>query len=628
MKGLVKGQASHGSATVSFGSHKYECANLMERGVVVRTRLLIGVGDRWNIVDVTKYGIPDSNLEAFRSHVEASGMRLTDFGIDNAEKEYPDHNLHHADFLALQEQFPPFTYLEIARYDTYMKKLHGKPMVMYFLRRDLKAMQESGRTINEEISHIEAQKNEIINNQKPKFLTMAEIPTVQEEQRRKMLTDRGFEYNEGDQSYTLNLGPAASFTVSLRSIVDDTVEDFQAYLDNVDASLDWNEGPADAETEMPAQETAAAAPATEAPQTAATTLPATPAQPADAAKPKPPVSIEIFGTMKADRISELVGLEEKQRSVVAANPFVKIADAATLKQAKAAKAALLKASTDTEKIETNASKYLNAFKDMIKKVVLPAAKITRDAHQKQAEEITRYEKAEEIRLAEEQRAKLAKINERSTRLFAVPFAFDGQIYSIGSVYITPSQIETLPDADFDALVAQGVSAKADADAAAEREAQAKQATENALRTAAETLRGLGQHEAADKILADAGLLPITAADPQEPVPATPAAQTVATPAAQPTQTQTASPAATPAPKPGIFVPEKVFEPAKPGDYILQAFDDAHGAETHQKPGYIQVRAYMKEGRRLYAAEIAKIFASDSQKKASEIKALNDIMLNA
>ena len=54
-------------------------------------------------------------------------------------------------------------------------------------------------------------------------------------------------------------------------------------------------------------------------------------------------------------------------------------------------------------------------------------------------------------------------------MFAVPFTFNGSVYSIGNVYVVGSQIENLPDNEFAELVAKGVEVKKQLDAEAEQQ---------------------------------------------------------------------------------------------------------------------------------------------------------------
>lgn len=169
------------------------------------------------------------------------------------------------------------------------------------------------------------------------------------------------------------------------------------------------------------------------------------------------VSIEVFSSLTPEKISEFKGIKESQDLVILENPFVKVTDKATLETAKKSRAALLKASTSTEAVETNATKYLNLFKNTIKTAIAGLAKQTRDAYNSQDTEIKAFENAEAIRIATEERLKLEKIKKRTDLLFGIPMTFNGTIYSIGTLYVLPSQIEGLEDIEFNKLIEQGKS---------------------------------------------------------------------------------------------------------------------------------------------------------------------------
>jgi len=355
--------------------------------------------------------------------------------------------------------------------------------------------------------------------------------------------------------------------------------------------------------------------------------------------PTETITLESLSMLKPDSISDLQGLKSKQEAIAAANPFVAVTDAKSLKKAKTAKAALLKASTDTEKIETNASKYLNTFKAMIKSIVSPAAQITRDLHQKQADEITRYEKAEEIRLAEERKKELEKINNRVSRLFAIPMVFNSEVYFIGTLYVTPSQIQTATDEEFESWIIQGNAIKSALDMTAK--------ADEALRIENEKLRAEIEALKNGKINPDFGALikeqvgvppapsdtpPVGAAFTNLP----PAPSNVAESSAPPASVipNTPLPVAPPVPTPAPLVsnikwqPETVFVPAADNDYIMAKFDMdnmEHVKSVPMNPNFIKARSYFRNGRLETAAAIRSIMESDAQGKGSLVMELVNII---
>lgn len=213
---------------------------------------------------------------------------------------------------------------------------------------------------------------------------------------------------------------------------------------------------------------------------------------------KKPISLQVFETLTPERISELEGLNERQLEIVKENPVITITDKETYEQAKKTAAVLLKASTaidGTSGIEATATKYLNTFKSMLKNALQPIALITRKPYDEQKAIISTWENAEEIKKQAEQREKLLKIKSRTDELFAVPFTFNGTVYSIGPVYIVGSQIENLPDNEFAEIVSKGKLVKQQLDAEAEVQ-KSKDAEIEALKAKLAMLENISNTEPA------------------------------------------------------------------------------------------------------------------------------------
>ena len=184
---------------------------------------------------------------------------------------------------------------------------------------------------------------------------------------------------------------------------------------------------------------------------------------------KKPISIQVFETLTPERISELQGLNESQLAIVKNNPVIQITDKTSYELAKKTAATLLKASTAIDGstgIEATATKYLNTFKNMLKNALQPIAKLTRDPYDEQKTIISTWENAELLKQQAIEREKLQRIKKRTDELFAVPFTFNGSVYSIGTVYCTPSQVETATDEDFLIIVNNGKAIKMALDAEA------------------------------------------------------------------------------------------------------------------------------------------------------------------
>jgi hypothetical protein len=189
---------------------------------------------------------------------------------------------------------------------------------------------------------------------------------------------------------------------------------------------------------------------------------------------KKTVSVQVFENFTPERISELVGLKEKQLQIVKENPVVKtITDKTSYELAKKTAAILLKASTaidGKEGVDALGVRCINAFKKMFSSETRVIAKISRDPYDEQKTIISSWENAELLREQAEQRLKLEKIKKRTDELFAVPFTFNGSVYSIGTIYCMPSLIESASDEDFKVIVDNGKAIKQSLDTEAELQA--------------------------------------------------------------------------------------------------------------------------------------------------------------
>lgn len=324
---------------------------------------------------------------------------------------------------------------------------------------------------------------------------------------------------------------------------------------------------------------------------------------------KKPISIQVFETLTPDRISELQGLHEKQLEIAKQNPVVKkITDKTSYELAKKTAATLLKASTaidGKDGIETTATKYLNTFKNMLKKALEPIAKVTRDPYDEQKQIISAWENAELLREQAEQRAKLEKIQKRTNELFAVPFTFNGSIYGIGTVYCTPSQIETITDEEFNIILEKGKAIKQALEA--EKLAQsAKDAEIEALKKQIAALTGLSNISNTEPEIAPTAK--------QEPV-----AVNNATPV------NNNSTASNPQPSPAAVSAPTYKLPSK--ENVLLNRLDLENAEHLEKPAYIKCRSYYARGLKDVALMIDSIMTNPdvTVKKSVKITELVEIL---
>jgi len=350
-----------------------------------------------------------------------------------------------------------------------------------------------------------------------------------------------------------------------------------------------------------------------------------------------PVSLSVMGNLTPNRIEELKGLEEKQLTIVKENPFVAITDAKSLKKAKAAESALLKASTavdsPTTGIISGAKKYLKSLSDTVLNSLTSSAQITREAHEKQKTERLRFENAEEIRIQAERTAQIAKLNKRKQDLFDAGYIFNGDLYNIGNLFVTGTQIDTATDEEFLKFVTDGRQKKAE-----ENDKDRK------IRELEEKLAALKAPEPVTPVINE--VLPPTPEPINVPEPIiemTPEPeieivdglkQTVLQGMEQPKPVEPA-PATQPVKSniPLGYQPETTFKSAIQGNTPLQHFDKAHAYFLNLNPipePFIKCRSYSNIGRKDLALEIIDILnrAPDpnGKMKSVMIKELCEIVI--
>lgn len=331
-------------------------------------------------------------------------------------------------------------------------------------------------------------------------------------------------------------------------------------------------------------------------------------------------SLQVFETLQPERISELQGVKENQLKIAKDNPVVKITDKASHELAKKTAATLLSASTSIDGkdgIATTANKYLNTFKSMLKNAFDPIAEITRVPYNEQKTIISEYEHAEEIKKQAAEREKLLKIQNRTNELFAVPFTFNGQIYSIGNVVVVPSQIETASDEEFKVLVSKGIEVKKQLDAEAADQA-GKDAEIAALKAKLAKLEALEQMSNTDQgtenVVVNKGQQPGTSIPVKENVPANGTVNSTAT-----DSNSTATPPKT---TPAYSVPSVENK-------LLNALDLEH-AQHLENTNYIKCRNYYVRGLKDVATELNRILNDTDKtvKKSDQIISLAKILLES
>lgn len=618
MKKLKRGfEASKETVTIKLTDGEFEVANLLKSGIVNQTTVLFAVGEVWHEVSVLDLGADNSELNSLKQFIEGYSLCLEDLGIQTAvETKRTDYDLKQADFEALSEEFPLFNYIQIAKLDTHVKANGGKSG-MYEIRQILKMLTERGQTIDYFITD-SLECKAMITGIKGEIPATPETSLNRSEIRIEQLEKLGLEKDLN--GFYSGFG----FAVGDCSISTDSDSEFSLLLDRIAAVSDAASGNAplnisdsgQAEIPVVIQDVGLKIP---------------PVLP-DAPPVKKPVSLETIGSLKADRIAELQGLKEKQLQIVDENPFTVVTDKKSLEVAKKYKSNLLKASTAIDGKEgmlTNFVKHANQFIKMGKDYLNPIAKISRDAYDKQSNEITRFENEETLRILEENRLKLEKIKKRTDALFAVPFTFNGELYSIGTLYVLPSQIEDLQDAEFDVLVKQGEAIHL-ASQAVESEKDAE------IRRLREKLAALGIEE--EPVLAPAPpvVAPINnfenaisetaAAHTQAPMtPAAPAASSITSKIENTIQNTPTTPLK--------FQAGTVYAMPAPNNKILNAFDMMFISSVQKDPipdAFIKCREFFKYGNKQVAEEIIRILndADQTVKKSVQLAELAEILKNS
>jgi len=609
-------EVSKQTDVVTISGKQYETANLLKSGITLQTKILIAVDDIWHEIDVLNLGADNSNLQDFANFTELHSLKLSDFGITES-KPVIDYDLKHQDFEQLESEFPDYSYIKISHLNDYLIKSVGKSS-MYSLRETLKMLVRDNKTIDVYIEESEAQKHRIINGEKPNTYKIK----MEKQNRIIELVSYGLVENPNAPGTYSGHG----FEVSADAIEKDTPEAWAEFMERIKAVA-----PEPIYSEKTVEKHQAV------PVTQAATTAEAPA--------KKPISLSVISALQPSRISELKGLKEAQEAIVKANPIITPTDKKSRDEAQKRASALLKASTAIDGktgILATFVTHANQFIKMGKDYLTPLAKITRDQHDKQKALVVAWDSTEEIRVQNEKKAELVKIKNRTDRLFAVPFVFNGSLYSIGTLYIMPSDIEKWTDEEFDAKIKEGETLLA-------ASKSVDHAKNNAIRQAAETLRQYNP-EAADQILIDAGLMEAKvtmtgqAGPPVETlVTPGPTVQTGTVPAA--TSIATVTPEANTATNtqqtaanttgPVRFVPSMVYELPDPSNPIVNAFDMQHFGLINENPippAFIKCRAYFIEGTRQTAIEIQKILDGENVvnglKKSERIAKLCEILKSA
>lgn len=281
------------------------------------------------------------------------------------------------------------------------------------------------------------------------------------DERMKQALGLGFKYVEQENELSLFVTGKGSMSIPLLDIHSSSDRKWTGLMIEAENLLSKSEAPlrTPPAPEPETAETKTSAPETE---TVASETETVTAQPSGRG-----MSITTIEGMDAAKISEFKNLEKETDKLIKANPIIQVTDKASLEKAKKNRAAMLKSCTaidGKDGLTAQTKKALNTAKALFEKFLSGVSEKRREHYNKQNDIIQEYENAEAIRIAAEELERANKIKTRTDRLFAVPMMFNSTLYSIGNMYVTPSQIESATDEEFDALVAQAEAVKVRLDA--------------------------------------------------------------------------------------------------------------------------------------------------------------------
>jgi len=615
MKALKKGyEASEENVHVKIAGKIYRCANLKKGGITVQSKILVAHEDIWHEVEIIGIGKDDktpglenSNLHNFKSIVEHKNLSPHFLGF-STESSIKNYDLTHEDRMILDKKFD-FSYVYIEKLETHLARF-GHKTGLKNVSDTLTHIKKNGRTIQEYIACEEEQAELIINNSN-KLVRMGDQKTKQSE-RIDFLSALGFNWDDKENAYVCRYGTVeapASFVVSLRSIEEDDDENWNSLTERIEFSVPATESEKTEEFSPEVQKSE---------ESASEALPATPVT--ETAPAKKPVSLETIGSLSPERITEFTTIRATQEKAIQDNPFIAVKTKEDYTRAKKYVSNLLKASTaiDSPKdgIKANKNKFLKQLNGVLDTFLDSMSGMTRKALDKQKLEVVKWESAEALRIQQEQKAEMEKIRTRTDQLFAVPMTFNGTHYSIGTLYIVPSQIKDLKNEEFNALVlqAQGIKAGLDAAASANADKDKKIAELEAMLA---KMKGETVPEQTTQT---------------EPAPAR--SQETVFPATSRNTAPSSAPNTAPA-KTGTVATQ---QPAQTGEYVYEAPSDKNklllafdleNLQHVEKQAFLKCRSFFIAGLRAAGTEIESIFLDPAiEKKAGPLKELGETLKNS
>jgi len=149
-----------------------EVANLLKSGIKNQSVILVAHGGKWHEIEVSDLGLDSSHLPSFQNHIETNKLTLSDLGV--TEENNVNYGLGHADFLYLQDKFPSFNYVDIAKLNDYNIS-KGKKGSIDVLKDDLAYFTRDGISIDD---YIKPKYEEVVNTDQPQQSIVAEAIQV------------------------------------------------------------------------------------------------------------------------------------------------------------------------------------------------------------------------------------------------------------------------------------------------------------------------------------------------------------------------------------------------------------------------------------------------------------------
>lgn len=650
-------EASDHQLPVMVGNIEYTIANLQRSGINHAFIILFGYKDEWREIDVRQF-VPTTHLEPFKEHVESNSLTLVDLGIESAASEEPKsiEEMKHEHYEKLESLFPGFDYHMISKLHRHLSIRSETPI--FQLKACLTGLQTRGQSIDDFIAMSLAE-----DDKQGIKATVIENDFITNEHGVIINPDTDYEYLKGGANVRLWTGQFKDGTwgnglhissgnkegiiypvsVQMKSPTKDkalqsvysralyvlkgqmtmgatSLNEPFTEIQNLLNTMTKQSKPEIAEEVTTAPIQSAAESETESLESTETVE-----------QPKRPLSITVIGGLQPEKIQEFKDLKKNQEKIVKANPFIDVKDKESLERARVAASNLLKASTAIDGKQKGLAdvtkKAFNTLKKTVDDFLLSASIITRTPYDKQKAAIDTYVNAEELRIAAEHEAELKRVKDRTDTLYAIPMLFNGEVYSIGSVYILPSQINEMSDEEFNKVVEQ-------AKAVAETEKSAAQKI-------AELEAELAKYKAAANPAPAPAIVtePVTTTEPAIDAPepevreveglqqyAIPDSPTVVDAPKPTTAAPSAEPAVAKSQYPYGYEPGTELVPAtnKP----LQDFDTAYASVIDMQPvpaPFIKCREYFRMGLKAAMTEVDAIMKSTpvegQPSKPDQIKSL-------